>query len=393
MQRTTHYGICADLRRSHGAYVYDLVTDRLVLDGFGQYSSLPLGYGHPVFRTTAFLEEAEPHIGVKLALCEMTTPSVRKAVLDILDASPGFDRVHFTTTGSSAVEAAVKAAIDQRGFGPSSRVVTFQSNFHGIYGYGGALTSAAGPAMSRVAGFPNSQIALMLPDPRDGAESSNVLAQLEHKLSIGFPIAAVLVEPIQCTAGDRQLSAGVLRQIRRICDDHMVPLIFDEVQTGFGATGAMWYAQHVGVLPDIIVFGKRAQVSGILARQWIGQIFDRPERLEATWDGNALDLIRCRTILKTYWRENILTNVQRMGSLFLQSLQEQGLSARGVGLLIAIDFSGREERDRFQQRLWQDQAMTVIRTGERTVRVRFPLTLDEETCWQAVQRIRCAAES
>lgn len=384
MQRTSTYGVVADLAKSRGAYVRDTVTDRFVLDLHGCYSSLPLGYNHPAFTRDAFREAVIAHAGTKMAMCEMTSGPAERARDALLQSvSPlGLTAIHTCASGALAVEAAVKAAVDVTGAGEHARLVTLRESFHGIYGLGGALTDPDGPAAHRMAGLPFCRLAVRIEAPIDGdlETSEGVLACVREAIEHHGPrLAAVIAEPIQCTAGDRVLDGRCLRAIAAVCRERGMAFILDEVQTGFGATGAMWRAEQIGVRPDILVFGKRAQVAGIAASPAFAEAFGRAYRFEATFDGDAIDLLRSHAVLDAYAADDLLVNARDRGTQFVEGLRSLGLAARGVGVLIAVDFPDGVTRNRFLTGMWRDEAVMMVPTGAHTVRLRPPLSIDGET--------------
>lgn len=388
MHRKSAYHITLDLARSHGAWLYDQGRQAFLLDLFGLYASLPLGYRHPIFEEPAFREEILAAASVKIPNNEMATEAGER-FLEAFSRHPAmrpFTGFHFTCTGALAVEAALKAARDYRG-STRPRLLAFKESFHGINGYGGLVTDRFGSVRTRLDGFPG-PYSERLDNPviryRDGAPVADaalrarVLAQVADALrgDTARDIVAVLVEPIQCTAGDQVFDPEFLRGLRGLCTQHDVPLIFDEVQTGFGGTGSLWYFEQLGVVPDLVAFGKKTQVSGIMVREPFGTIFRTPVRLEVTWDGDLLDMIRCRFILEAYRRFQILEHVRALGPVLAQGLRAlPGVRhVRQVGLLIAFDFDTRGERDAYVRRLLEARAI-VLSTQERTVRWRPHLAL------------------
>jgi L-lysine 6-transaminase len=382
MHRTSIFKIKADLTHSHGAYLYDLNMCEEVLDLFGMYASLPLGYSHPVFSSEDFVVEALSHLAVKLPNCEMNSLAAER-FLETFTRHPSmkpFKYFHFCCTGALAIETAIKTAIIHK---QVSNIATFTSSFHGINSYGGLLASASGPAAHRVLNLPHVQFGIEIPDPvEDGQDALNKLTVLGSMVQI----AAVIVEPIQCTAGDVVLSPVFLRKLRDYCTATNTVLIFDEIQTGFGGTGTLWYYEQLGFIPDIVVFGKKTQVSGIMVREKFGKIFSQPEKLEVTWDGDVLDMIRCRVILETYSKSRILRNVRERELQFVQAIP----MLRHAGLLLALDFESTEERDRFVDVMWKTHRTIQIPTGKRSVRWRPNLALSQEECDDAITRIQDA---
>lgn len=146
-------------------------------------------------------------------------------------------------------------------------------------------------------------------------------------------IAALILEPIQGEGGDNHFRPEFIRELRKICDDHEILLIFDEVQTGVGLTGKFWAYEHYGVIPDIISFGKKSQVCGILAGPRIDEVennvFAESSRINSTWGGNLVDMVRFGYILKIIEEENLVDNARIQGEFLLAELEK-----------IADDFPG-----------------------------------------------------
>ena len=399
------FGIRADLARSKGAYLFDANRQELVLDLFSMFSALPLGYNHPIFSDGAFEREIMNAASVKVTNCEIAT-DVGDQFAEAFSAHPSmapFKWFHYSCTGALAIEAAVKTAIDYKR-ARKPRVVTFKDSFHGINGYGGLLTDRFGSVKDRLEGMPGPSWGEPLDNPvvryRDGeavtdaALADRVLSQIADVFRADPENAtAVLVEPIQCTAGDQYFDLRFLQALRTLCNDHDVPLIFDEVQTGFGSTGTMWYFEQCGLVPDIVAFGKKAQTSGIMVRERFGKIFERPVRLEVTWDGDLLDMIRCRHVLRAYERDDILANTERQGAHIEQQLRTmpQLRNVRRAGLLIAFDFDDAAARDEYVLELRKQQAI-VNRTQAQTVRWRPHLAFSRDDADQALARSAHALE-
>lgn len=399
MHRSSMFGIMLDLKRSRGSYIYDLNRNEFVLDLFGLYSTLPLGYNHPIFQEDSFKEETLSAAPVKVPNCEMATPEGEK-FLSAFSSHPSmapFKYFHFSCTGALAIEAAVKAAVDYR---KAKRpiIITFKESFHGINGYGGILTDRFGTVRDRLDGFPGHYWGEPFDNPviryhegqpvTDGPLTDRVLEQIRD-LFRREPerVGGVLVEAIQCTVGDQYFDPRFLKELRKLCTEFKVPLIFDEIQTGFGGTGTMWYFEQCGIVPDIVAFGKKTQTSGIMVREPFGRIFERPVRLEVTWDGDVLDMIRCRYILKAYRRYNILENVRKKGAVLAKGLTEMRRvrNLRQIGLLIAFDLDSQEERDRYVRGM-REQKVIVLSTQRKAVRWRPNLALTGEDAEAALTR-------
>jgi len=401
MHRTSMFGILMDPGRSKGSYLYDLRRDEWLLDLFGMYSSLPLGYNHPIFAEERFREEMLEAAAVKVANCEMATPAAEK-FLAAFSGHPSmapFKYFHFACTGALAIEAAIKAAIDYRR-AAQSRVVNFRESFHGINSYGGIVTDRFGSVRQRLEGLPGAywepleNPVIRFEDGVPVMESRLTARVLEQVRTIlggagRDNVAAVLVEPIQCTAGDLYFDQSFLKGLRTLCTEFDVPLIFDEIQTGFGGTGTMWYFEQCDFVPDIVAFGKKTQTSGIMVREQYGAIFQRPLRLEVTWDGDLLDMIRCRYVLEAYQRFDILENVRARGAEIAKGLSGiPGLrNVRQRGLLIAFDFDTTEARDAYVRGMRQERTL-VLSTQALTVRWRPHLAVSADDVETGLERTR-----
>ena len=404
MHRSSMFQILLDQSRSKGAYLYDVRRDELVLDLFGQFSSLVLGYNHPIFDTDEFKTELLGATGVKITNCEMATPEGERFLSDFSthpSMSP-FEHFHFACTGALAIETATKTAIDYRG-SREPIVITFKESFHGINGYGGILTDRFGGANQRLEGFPGGYWGRPMDNPviryRDGEAvvdnelTDRVLEEIRGAMRNDEDrnICAVLLEPIQCTAGDQYFDPRFPKGLREICTEFDVPLIFDEVQSGFGGTGTLWYFEQCGVIPDIVAFGKKTQTSGIMVREPFGKIFDRSVRLEVTWDGDLLDMIRCRYILRAFREFNILENVRTCGVYINEYLSDLPLikNVRNSGLLIAFDFESKAERDEYAKGM-RERRVIVLPSQEQTIRWRPHLAFSIEDADVAINSSRAA---
>lgn len=346
-----------DLKKSKGPYLYDSNTESFFLDLMSQYSSLPLGYNDEIFNTS-FENEILSYCKVKNCNCEYTTEIKEEFEQKFLELCGlgKYDFVHFSSTGGIAVELAIKAAIDISGK-KEGKVVYFDKSFHGIIGYANFITDRVGSTKSRLDGFINYEKWIKVSNIND----------LEKILSEDKSISCVLVEPIKCTQGDLYYSENYLKKIYEISKFYNVLTITDEVQTGFGSTGKIWYT---GTLSDIIVFGKKSQVSGFLTTQNYGNKLN-PSRFCVTWDSDVLDMIRGKYIIKKIQDYNLLTSVEELGSYFLSELKKIDgiLNVRGQGFILAFDLETKEKRDTFFKNCLINKFLVNL-TGEYSIRLR-----------------------
>src|SRR5947207_11802930 len=131
-------------------------------------------------------------------------------------------------------------------------------------------------------------------------------------------ICAIIIEPIQGEGGDNHFRGEWLQTLRHICDENDILLIFDEVQCGMGATGRNWCCEHFNVVPDLLAFGKKAQVGGVLAGPRLDEVADNcfrlPGRINSTWGGNLADMVRATHYLRIIEQERLVENARAIGA-------------------------------------------------------------------------------
>ncbi len=377
----TRFNIHVDFDKSHGSYIYDKNTDRQYLDLFGMYASLPLGYNHDIFKTEQFKKEILQASTFKVNNCEFITDAALEFDSLFQDyAGKGvYKYFHYCCTGALAVEAAIKASIEYKGHS-NPKILSFDNSFHGINSYGGFITSRFWPADQKLNSFPEPFSIKVAAD----------LNKTEEHLKTG-DITCVVVEPIQCSVGDLHMDYDFLIKLRALTEQYDVPLIFDEIQVGFGATGKLWFFEHLGFNPDIVVFGKKTQVSGIMVQDKFGKIFHKNNitKLAVTWNSDILDMIRCKYIMEAYKNYNILENVNLV-SKYIKDLMDQNSNIqnfRNKGLIMAFDLKTQELRDSFAKRLFNSGVLTNP-TGTRSIRIRPSLSLNKEDATIALSTIK-----
>src|SRR5262249_14983625 len=159
--------------------------------------------------------------------------------------------------------------------------------------------------------------------------------------------------------------AEFLRALRQIADENDAMLVFDEVQAGMGLTGRMWSHQHFDVKPDFIGFGKKTQVCGMMGGPRVDDeadnVFRVSSRLNSTWGGNLVDMVRCQRYLEIMDEEKLVERAARTGAVLLRGLQglEQDFpsvlgNSRGRGLMCAIDAKEGETRDAIAARVFEE---------------------------------------
>jgi L-lysine 6-transaminase len=307
--------------------------------------------------------------------------------------------------GSLAVENALKAAFDwkvrrnlARGRGEKgTKVIHFKEAFHGRSGYTLSLTNTADPRKYMY--YPRFDWPRILNPkvtfPLEGANLAQVEAaerEAENQILAAVrqdpdDIACLIIEPIQGEGGDNHFRPEFLRRLRALADEHDFLLIFDEVQTGFGMTGKWWAHEHFGVKPDILAFGKKTQCCGIAAGRRledVDNVFKVPSRINSTWGGNLVDMVRGTRIIEVMHEEDLVGHSLRQGQRLLKGLQEiardyPGIvsNPRGLGLLCALDLASPELRAKVVAKA-QELGMIILATGIQGLRFRPALNLSTE---------------
>jgi L-lysine 6-transaminase len=213
----------------------------------------------------------------------------------------------------------------------------------------------------------------------------------------GVDICAIIIEPIQGEGGDNHFRGEWLQKLRSICDEDDILLIFDEVQCGMGATGRNWCSEHFNVVPDLMAFGKKAQVCGVMAGPRIDEVKDNAfrlsSRLNSTWGGNFTDMVRSTHFLRIIQKEGLIENAGKVGQYFLEQLralerEEPRISAaRGRGLFLAFDLPDGKTREEFWKGFYNLGVLT-LRSGENSIRFRPPLDLTTEVVDEAMDAMR-----
>src|SRR3954462_4457150 len=416
------FKIILDLKRSHGSRLVDQSTGRAVLDLYGFYGSLPLGFNHPYFDEPRVRKALQEAARIKVANSDVYSEHYVRFVetFSRVMGLPPLERYFFIEGGALAVENALKAAMDWKvrkniaaGHGERGiEILHFQHAFHGRSGYTMSLTNTDPRKTDLFAKFKwprvsNPAIDFSLPEAereadviaREKKSEEEIRRFIEER---GVDIAAIIIEPIQGEGGDNHFRGEFLQRLREICDENEMLLIFDEVQTGLGTTGRTWCSQHFGVLPDLMAFGKKVQVCGVMAGPRLDEVPDNafrlPSRLNSTWGGNYTDMIRSTHFLRIIEKENLVENARVVGDYFLKALQqlqsEQPImtAVRGRGLFIAFDLPDPKTRDEFWKGLF-DRGMLVLKSGDRSIRFRPALDVTTEVIDEAMDLLRAQCET
>ncbi len=402
-----------DLEQSRGSYLVDARTGRRYLDMFTFFASSALGMNHPALADdAAFRAELATAAVNKPSNSDIYTVPMARFVDTFARVlgDPALPHLFFIDGGALAVENALKVAFDwksrfneARGLDPAlgTRVLHLRGAFHGRSGYTLSLTNTDPVKVARFPKFDWPRIDAPYLGPDVVAREADSLRQARAAFEAHpHDIACFIAEPIQGEGGDRHFRPEFFAAMRALCDEYDALLIFDEVQTGCGLTGTPWAYQQLGVPPDIVAFGKKTQVCGVMAGRRVDAVPDNvfavSSRINSTWGGNLVDMVRSRRILETIAAEGLFDNAARQGAYLLEllgglarELPDTVLDVRGRGLMCAFTLPSTAARDELVQRLWL-RGVIVLASGEASVRFRPALTVGRAELDIAVGAVRDA---
>ena len=407
------FHIVIDLQKSNGPVIVDALEGKEYLDCYGYFATLPIGHNHPKLSDEGFLRSLMTAALANPANSDVYSREFAAFVETFRkQAVPDeFEHLFFIAGGALAVENAMKAAFDwkaqkNRAKGiedGGDKIMHFVDAFHGRSGYTLSVTNTD-PV--KIADFPKfnwpriSNPTVSFPVDEEAAEAVEAAACQEMEEAFAkdpHGIAAILIEPIQGEGGDNHFRPEFFRKLREYADQYDALLIFDEVQTGMGATGTMWAFQQLSVVPDIVAFGKKTQVCGIMSTGRIDDVetnvFKVSSRINSTWGGNLVDMVRCARYLEIMEEDGLVQNADKVGSLFKQGLANLAAefpvisNVRGRGLMLAFDFPDGELRDRVRQDCW-DKGLATLTCGPRSLRFRPPLIFSEADVERSLETLR-----
>jgi len=415
------YDMVLDMELSSGRRLWDARKGRWYLDMFSFFATLPVGMNHPKLEDEAFRKKL-----LAAALVNPTNSDIYTA--EFAEFVETFGRVgipsylpyaFFVAGGTLGVENALKAAMDwkvRRNFRKGHarelghQILHFREAFHGRSGYTLSMTNTADPRKYQYfAKFDWPRIVNpKLRFPVNDAEIARVMKveqQAIAEIKAAFverqdDIAAILIEPIQAEGGDNHFRAEFLRALRQLADENEALLIFDEVQSGVALTGRFWAHQHFDVQPDLVAFGKKMQVCGMLAGKRLDEepdnVFHVSSRINSTWGGNLVDMVRSQRYLEIIEEDRLVEHAARVGSHLLKGLEDLAASmpnvysnARGRGLMCAIDLPDGATRDTVADKAY-DLGMVILGCGPRSLRFRPPIDVQAAEIDEALGILRKA---
>ena len=412
------FKVVVDLERSRGSYLYNAVTNERLIDLYGFFGSMPVGFNHPHFDQPAVQRDLLRAAKVKIANSDVYSEGYAEfvATFERVVGLPPLERYLFIEGGALAVENCLKAAMDWkvrknaeagRGGDRGTEILHFRHAFHGRSGYTMSLTNTDPRKTDLFAKFDWPRVSCPCLDfsLSESERERDVIARekkseqeiRDYIRDRNIDICAIVIEPIQGEGGDNHFRGEWLHTLRKICDENEMLLIFDEVQCGMGATGRNWCCEHFDVVPDLLAFGKKAQVCGVMAGPRLDEVKDNAfrlsSRLNSTWGGNFTDMVRSTHYLRIIEEEHLVENAGKVGAYFLDQLrdlqrEEPTISAaRGRGLFLAFDLPDAKTREEFWKGFF-DLGVLTLRSGENSIRFRPALDLTADVVDEAMELMR-----
>jgi L-lysine 6-transaminase len=411
------FKVVIDLEKSRGSYLYDGATGHRLIDLYGFFGSMPVGFNHPYFERDEVKRDLLRAAKVKIANSDVYSQGYAEFVDTFarVVGLPPLERYLFIEGGALAVENCLKAAMDWKvrknmaaGHGErGTEILHFRHAFHGRSGYTMSLTNTDPRKTDLFAKFDWPRVSCphidySLPESeRQGdviAREKKCEEEIRDKIDKNkIDICAIIIEPIQGEGGDNHFRGEWLQTLRKICDENEMLLIFDEVQCGMGVTGRTWCCRHFDVVPDLLAFGKKAQVCGVMAGPRLDEVRDNafrlPSRLNSTWGGNFTDMVRSTHFMRIVDEEHLIENAGKVGAYFLDRLRELQTefdlikAVRGRGLFLAFDLPDAKTREEMWKGLF-DLGVLALRSGEESIRFRPALDTTAQVVDEAIDLLR-----
>jgi L-lysine 6-transaminase len=412
------FDIVIDMEKSKGSKIVDMNSGKTVLDFYTFFASSPFGMNHPKLANDEFKDKIFRAAINKVANSDIYTLEMAEFVKTFGEVAmpEGFEHLFLIDYGTLAVENTFKIAMDWKvskllkagkitkgeayDGKKGTKIMHFNEAFHGRSGYTLSVTNTNDPnkhqRFAKFTDWPrilNPKITFPLEENLGIVQwlEKQAIKQIKHAIADDPDgIAAIILETIQGEGGDNHFRTEFLQQLRQICDESDIMLIFDEVQCGMGITGKMWaWEHHSPVKPDLFSFGKKSQVCGVVAGPRVDEVeencFTVSSRINSTWGGSIVDMVRAQRYLEIYRDDKVLDYVaNEAGPALYNGLKEleaefpQYISnVRGKGLMCAYDVCCPKMRDAFLSECFKND-MLILGCGDHTVRFRPALNVPIE---------------
>lgn len=399
-------------------YVYDFVWDitadaegpfctdpdgNILLDFTSQVATAPLGYNNPKIMDR--LREFDIVDPLKIAgqdfyvstgrtpdIAPLPGPAHLMDRLTDISEEYDMDTVFLSNTGAEAIENALKICYnhcDTPKYG-----ITFEGAFHGRT-LGTLSLNRSKPVHRRK--FPEISGIQEVPFSTPGVDHLREKLHPENGFLSAEEVAYLIMEPVQGEGGYNFPTQNFMRKVNDLCEEYNIPIIADEIQNGVGRTGKMWASDHFNFEPDVISAAKGLRVGATVSR---ANIFPKEKgRLSSTWGaGDILSSIQGALTLRVIEEDDLLANAQYMGKQFLArltDLQERHdvlVDARGLGLLTAVEFDTRNNRDDAMEVAFKNGFLT-LGCGHKSLRLLPPLDVTERELELGVRALDEAVET
>lgn len=351
------------IERGEGAKLYD-INGREYIDCMGGYGVALVGHRNP--RVVAALKaQLDKIITVHTSLYNKTREEFLENLIRI--APKGLTQVHLGNSGTEAVEAAIKFA---RKFTGKTGMVAMNGSYHGkslgslSVTFNPKYRKAFMPLVEKVAFSPFGDIETL-------------------RTKIDNDTAFVIMEPIQGESGINVAPDGFLQDVRKLCDERGILLIFDEIQAGLGRTGKMWASEHWNTIPDIMCLAK-----GIAGGVPMSATLTRPDILAAmskgehssTFGGNPLSCAGGIATIQALTQDGLIENASRVGKIFMHGLEKLKAKhnivrdVRGKGMMIGVEMKF-EVKDILMDGI--QEGVLLLYSGRNILRFLPPLVMSE----------------
>lgn len=361
------------IEKGVGAHVWD-INGKEYIDCMGGYGVAIVGHQNKRV-VKAIKEQVDKIITVHSSLYNKTREEFLKTLIGL--APKGLTQVHLNNSGAEAIEAAIKFA---RKFTGKKGMVAMKGSYHGKSL--GALSLTFNPKYKKAF------------EPLVEKVSFASFGDIESlRSTIDEDTAFVILEPIQGESGINVAPDGFLQEVRKVCDEKGILLIFDEIQAGLGRTGRLWACDHWNTAPDILCLAK-----GIAGGVPMGATLVRPDILasmskgehSSTFGGNPLSCAAGIATLQALTQDGLIENSEKMGKIFkegLEKLKEKHTmirEIRGRGLMIGVELKF-EVKDILMNLM--KEGVLMLYSGRNILRILPPLVISEEDITKVLQTL------
>ena len=361
------------IEKGHGAHVWD-INNKEYIDCMGGYGVALVGHRNERV-VNAIKSQIDKIITVHSSLYSKTREEFLETLFKI--SPKGLTQAHLNNSGAEAIEAAIKFA---RKFTGKKGMVAMNGSYHGKSM--GALSLTFNPKYRK--SF----------QPLVEKVSFSSFGNIESLRSkIDDDTAFIILEPIQGESGIHVAPDGFLQDVRKLCDENEILLIFDEIQSGLGRTGRMWAADHWNTVPDILCIAK-----GIAGGVPMGVTMVRPDILNciskgehsSTFGGNPLSCAAGTATIQALTQDNLVQNADTMGKLFtdgLEKLKEKHniiREIRGKGLMIGIELKF-EVKDILMEGI--EKNLLLLYSGRNILRLLPPLVITKDDVTKSLETL------